>query len=157
MAIHNLHTEIEIEASAARVWAVLADFVSYPQWNPFIRSVEGVPRQGARLRITIQPSGGRAMRFSPVVLVAEAGRELRWLGRFLIPGLFDGEHSFVIAPLPDGKVRFQQNERFSGILVGLLRAGLERDTRRGFEEMNRALKAKAEQAAKAGSDDMDSK
>lgn len=152
MAIHTLHTEIEIDASAARVWAVLSDFVSYPQWNPFIRSVVGALRQGVRLRITIQPSGGRAMRFSPVVLVAEAGRELRWLGRFLIPGLFDGEHSFVIEPLPEAKVRFQQNERFSGILVGLFRASLERDTRRGFEEMNLALKTIAERNSQVGAE-----
>ncbi|MDT3678537.1 MAG: hypothetical protein ROZ64_06845 [Burkholderiaceae bacterium] len=26
MAVHNLHTQIEIEASAERVWAVLTDF-----------------------------------------------------------------------------------------------------------------------------------
>ena len=144
MATHHLHTEIEIDASAERVWAVLSDFSSYPQWNPFIKSVVGTPEQGARLQIAIQPSGGKTMRFSPVVLAAEAGRELRWLGHFLIPRLFDGEHRFLIEPLGDGKVRFEQNERFSGLLVGLLRASLDRDTKRGFDEMNRALKARAE-------------
>jgi hypothetical protein len=149
MATHHLHTEIEIEASAERVWAVLADFASYPQWNPFIRSVVGVPQQGARLQIAVQPSGGKVMRFSPVVLAAEAGRELRWLGRFLFPGVFDGEHRLAIEPLGQGKVRFQQSERFSGFLVGLLRARLDRDTKRGFEEMNRALKARAEAGAHA--------
>lgn len=145
MARHHLHTEIDIDASAQRVWAVLSDFASYPNWNPFIRSVVGAPRQGARLRIAVQPSGGKLMRFSPVVLTADAGRELRWLGRFLLPGVFDGEHRFVIEQLSSGKVRFQQSERFSGLLVGPLRASLDRDTRRGFEEMNRALKARAEE------------
>ncbi len=144
MGIHHLHTEIEIDASAERVWAVLSDFSSYPQWNPFIRSVIGAPQQGARIQIVIQPSGGKVMRFSPVILAAETGRELRWLGRFLFPGLFDGEHRFLIEPLGEGKVRFQQSERFSGLLVSLLRGSLDRDTKRGFEEMNRALKAKAE-------------
>jgi|SRR5690606_6361177 len=144
MAIHHLHTEIEIDASAERVWAVLCDFSSYPQWNPFIRSVIGAPRQGARLQIVIEPSGGKAMRFSPVVLAAETERELRWLGRFLLPGVFDGEHRFLIEPLGEDKVRFQQSERFSGLLVGLLRGSLDRDTKRGFEKMNQALKARAE-------------
>ncbi|WP_440995546.1 SRPBCC family protein [Arhodomonas sp. SL1] len=146
MATHHLHTEIEINASAERVWAVLSDFASYPQWNPFIKSVAGTPQQGVRLQIAIQPSGGKVMRFSPIVLTADAGRELRWLGRFLFPGIFEGEHRFLIEPLGEGKVRFQQSERFSGLLVSLLRSSLDRDTRRGFEEMNRALKARVESA-----------
>lgn len=36
------------------------------------------------------------MTFHPVVLVAVQERELRWLGRLLIPGLFDGEHTFQL-------------------------------------------------------------
>jgi uncharacterized protein YndB with AHSA1/START domain len=35
----ELHSEIEIDASAERVWAILTDFASYPRWNPFIRSI----------------------------------------------------------------------------------------------------------------------
>jgi len=149
MAIHHLHTEIEIDASAERVWAIVADFAAYPLWNPFVRSVIGVPQQGERLQIVVQPGGGKAMRFSPVVLAAEAGRELRWLGRFLLPGLFDGEHSFVIEPLGECKVRFQQSERFCGVLVGLFRPSLDRDTKRGFEDMNRALKLRAEEVGQS--------
>ncbi len=144
MTTHQLRTEIEINASAQRVWAVLSDFASYPQWNPFIRSATGDLQAGARLRITVQPSGGKPMRFSPVVLTLQEGRELRWRGRLLFPRVFDGEHRFVIEPLDEGKVRFEHSEDFSGLLVGLLRASLDRDTRRGFEEMNQALKARAE-------------
>lgn len=146
MATHYLQTEIEIEASAERVWAVLVDFASYPDWNPFIRSVSGIPQPGARLQIAVQPSGGKVMRFSPVVLAARTNHELRWLGRVLFPGIFDGEHSFFIEPVGEGKVQFRQCERFSGILVGVLRASLDRDTKRGFEEMNQALKLRAEKA-----------
>lgn len=148
MASHSLHTEIEIDASAEQVWDVLSDFDAYPQWNPFIRSAIGKPMQGARLRIVIQPNGAKPMRFSPRVLVSEPGRELRWLGRLIMPGIFDGEHCFTIQKLSDKKVRFEQSERFSGLLVGPLRAALERDTRRGFEEMNQALKARAEEIAR---------
>ena len=84
------------------------------------------------------------MRFRPKVLVADPPRELRWLGHLLFPGLFDGEHRFAIHPLPGDRVRFEQSERFSGLLVPLLRKGLERDTKRGFVEMNAALKQRAE-------------
>jgi hypothetical protein len=40
--------------------------------------------------------------------------------------------------------RFRQAERFSGILVRVLSAGLFDAIRRGFEEMNVALKQRAE-------------
>ena len=143
----ELRTEIEIQASAERVWQLLTDFPSFPQWNPFIRKATGNIRVGERLEVNIQPSGASGMTFRPTVLKVEPNRELRWLGHLLIPGLFDGEHSFTIEPLGEGRVRFTQREVFTGLLVPLFARGLDTDTRRGFEEMNQALKARAEQGA----------
>jgi hypothetical protein len=142
--LKELHTEIEIQASPERVWSVLTDFQSFPEWNPFIRQAKGEVREGTRLEVNLQPSGARGMTFRPQVLRAEPGRELRWLGHLLVPGLFDGEHVFRIEPLGEDRVRFVQEEKFTGLLVTLFASGLDRDTRRGFEEMNRALKERAE-------------
>jgi hypothetical protein len=144
MSSYLLQTEIEIDATPAQIWAILTDFAAYPAWNPFIKYIHGIPQQGDRLEVRIQPGGAKEMTFRPAVLTADAGRELRWLGSFLLPGVFDGEHRFVIEPLASGKARFQQSERFSGMLVPIFKGSLERDTKRGFEEMNRALKARAE-------------
>ena len=141
----ELRSEIEIQASAERVWQLLTDFASFPQWNPFIRKASGNIQVGERLEVYIQPSGASGMTFRPTVLKAEPNRELRWLGHLLISGLFDGEHSFTIEPLGEGRVRFTQREVFTGLLVPLFARGLDTDTRRGFEEMNQALKARAEQ------------
>jgi hypothetical protein len=60
--------------------------------------------------------------------------------------LFGGEHSFVIESLEENRVRFIQSEVFKGLLVPLFARGLDRDRRRGFEEMNLALKEQAEGA-----------
>lgn len=144
MSSHQLHTEIEINAAPDRVWTILTDFAAYPEWNPFIKFIHGTPQKGARLEVCIQPSGAKGMTFRSTVLVADTGRELRWLGRLLFPGVFDGEHYFVIKRIASGKVRFQQSEQFTGILVPLFRGSLDRDTKRGFEEMNLALKLRAE-------------
>lgn len=35
------------------------------------------------------------MKFKPIILEAEANRELRWRGNLPIPGLFIGEHIFT--------------------------------------------------------------
>jgi hypothetical protein len=140
----EIHTEIAINAPAPRVWRVLSDFAAYPQWNPFVRRLEGDASVGASLHVTIQPPKAKAMTFRPIVLVAEPNRELRWRGQLWVPGLFDGEHSFAVEVLGEGCVRFIQRERFGGLLVPLLSKMLDRDIRRGFEEMNRALKLRAE-------------
>lgn len=144
MPKHELLVETVIEASAERVWAILTDFARYPEWNPFIRTIEGDPRVGARLRARIQPSGGKGMTFRPTVLVADPGRELRWIGHLFLPGIFDGEHYFAIRPHSDRSVVFQHGEEFRGLLIPFMRTSLDRDTRRGFAEMNEALKARAE-------------
>jgi hypothetical protein len=141
----ELRTEIEIQASAERVWQLLTDFPSFPQWNPFIRKASGNIRVGERLEVRLQPSGASAMTFRPTVLKVEPSREFRWLGHLLVRGLFDGEHCFTIEPLGGSRVRFSQREVFNGLLVPLLARGLDIDTRRGFEEMNQALKVRAEQ------------
>jgi uncharacterized protein YndB with AHSA1/START domain len=77
----ELHTEIEIKASAERVWQVLTNIAAFPQWNPFIRMVTGEIRTGQRLEMHMQPSGARAMTFRPKVLKVEPNRELRWRGQ----------------------------------------------------------------------------
>ena len=83
----------------------------------------------------IQPSGGKGMRFRPTVLMNEPNRELRWKGKFLFPGLFDGEHFFRIGITPDGAVLFQQGEVFSGLLVALVKRSLDGATSPGLHHV----------------------
>ena len=141
----QLRTQIDIQATPERVWQVLTDFDAYPRWNPFMTEASGIARQGERLTIRMQPVGGRAMTFRPTVREAVPGRRLRWLGRLLAPGIFDGEHSFTLEPLPSGGVRLTQQEDFRGMLVPLLARSLDRRTLPAFECMNQALKQRAEQ------------
>ena len=142
----ELRTELEIAAPADRVWIALTDFASFPLWNPFIRRVDGELRVGARLTVRIQLPNARSMTFRPRVLKVEPGRQLRWRGQLVMRGLFDGEHIFAIEPLGPRRARFVHREIFTGLLVPLLARGLDRTTRRGFEAMNLALKARAEGA-----------
>ena len=144
MTRYQLDSEIEIAATPERVWSILSNFPDYPNWNPFIRTIRGTPEVGASLVIQIQTGGTKSMTFRPTVLSAVPSRELRWLGRFLVRGLFDGEHRFSIQLIAEGKIKFRQSELFSGILVLLFKGTLDRNIKRGFEEMNRALKMKAE-------------
>ncbi len=144
----ELYSEIEIQATDEKVWQVLTDFASFPQWNPFMRRAAGELKKGAKLEVYIQPPGASGTTFRPTVLEADPKRELHWIGHLLIPGLLDGEHILTIEPLSENCVRFVQRETFTGVLVPLFAGSLAADTQRGFEEMNRALKARAEQGTK---------
>ena len=145
MARH-VETEIEINASPEVVWRILSDFESIAEWNDFIRHIEGERTVGSRLTVELWMGDRKPMTFKPRLLVYEPGRELRWLGRVLIPGIFDGEHRFVIEPLPAGGVRFIHSETFGGLLVPLMFGGMESDILASFNKMNQALKKRAEAA-----------
>ena len=93
----------------------------------------------------MKPPKGMGMTIKPTVLKADEGREFRWVGHLLVSGLFDGEHYFTIESLEGNRVRFSQGEIFTGILVPLIGLlGVFKNTKLGFEEMNQALKARAE-------------
>jgi hypothetical protein len=114
----QLHATIEVGATPRRVWQVLTGFAAYPDRNPFITRASGTARPGERPHLRMQPPGGRGVALRPVVLEADPGRRLRWLG---------------------------QQERFRGILVPLAAASLDRHTLPGLQQPNQALKRRAEQ------------
>jgi hypothetical protein len=145
----ELNNEVEISASAERVWQILTDFDKFPRWNPFIQRASGEPKTGERLEVTTQPSGASRRVSRPMVLNAEPNRELRWMERSLIPGLLDVEHIFTIQQLDATHVRFTQREIFTGLLVPLRAQRHNSDIRRGFSAMNKALKTRAEQPSSA--------
>ena len=137
---HHIETRIDIQASANQVWDALLTFDAYPAWNPFILQISGGPEVGRALHVTVKPAGGSVMSFSPSVLQAESGQALRWKGKFLMPGLFDGEHYFLIQPQSSGGVTLVHGEMFSGVLVPFFKGQLDKGTKAGFEAMNQALR-----------------
>jgi hypothetical protein len=143
----QLHAEVEIEATPDRIWSVLTDFAAYHDWNPFIVQATGQPVPGTRLELQMRLSGRRPTTIRPEVLEADPARRLRWLGRLLLPGLFDGEHTFTIQPAGPGRTRLTQHEEFRGLLAPLVLRLIAKPTLASFHQMNQALKARAEQPA----------
>ncbi|WP_223291021.1 SRPBCC domain-containing protein [Streptomyces avicenniae] len=138
----RMTASIEIQASPEEVWRVLTDFSAYPEWNPFMTSAQvtspGGLKEGARLRIVMHDASGDTT-FTPEVLTADPGRELRWLGRMGPGWIADGEHRFTIEEIAPGRVRVTQVERFTGVAVPFATGMLERDTLPQFHAMNQAL------------------
>ena len=60
MTMKELRTEIEIQASPEKVWAILTDLSKYPEWNPFIHKAIGQAKVGEKVDISV-PSGSKWM------------------------------------------------------------------------------------------------
>ena len=141
---NQLKTQIVINATPQKVWQELTNFSEYPNWNPFIKSITGDPVVGKKIIARIEPPGAQGMTFTPKVLAYNLNREFTWKGNLVIPGLFDGEHIFMLDDNGNGTTTLTQSENFSGLLVPLFKKMIDGKTRQGFDAMNLALKNRVE-------------
>lgn len=142
--LQEIRTEVIIKASTSRIWKILMEFDKYPEWNPFIKSINGHPKTGNKISARLEAPDTFGMTINPRIVSIVNEKEFRWLGHLLIPGLFDGEHIFELLDNKNGTTTFIQREKFRGILIPIFKKMLNNNTRRGFASMNEQLKIKAE-------------
>ncbi len=140
----EIYTEIKIQSNPETVWKILANLKDYSSWNPFLLEANGEVKEGAKISIHAKPPGLKGMTFTPTIVKAQENRELRWKGQFIVPGVFDGEHIFIIEELDSKSIRLIQKEFYSGLLIRFLAKKLGNNTKKGFELMNQAVKERAE-------------
>ena len=143
----EVRSEIEINSYPESVWNILIDFAAYDQWNPVINKIVGLPTKGSKIDIYIETPSGKNRKYSPRVTRVEEGRELRWFGKSSLPGFLNAEHIFTIEELQPERVRFIQREVFDGLLTRVFGKGVDTDIRQGFQDMNDALKKRAERSS----------
>lgn len=136
----EINTQIIINSTPEKVWAVLTTFSEYKNWNPFILSIDGEIEEGKKIKVVF-----KEMTFKPKLKRVEENKNFEWLGHLLIPGIFDGRHKFELIDNGDGTTTFIQSEKFSGFLVTILKKKLIREYTPKFESMNVALKKRVEQ------------
>ena len=139
----EIRSEIEVEALGTIVWKVLVDFQRYKEWNPFIYSISGEAIVGQKIRINLRTPSGKERNYEPVITKADVDRELRWIGKSFF---LNGEHVFSLEDTKPGFTRFVQSEIFRGPLSRFFGEGTGKDITSGIEQMNLALKRRAELA-----------
>jgi len=144
----SIRTEEAIDAPVDVVWDVLADFSSYPEWNPYHvamapRCVQapGELRVHDTWRVQIHKPDGERLTLPVRVIAATRHEELTWGGG--VPGVFSGEHRFLLQRLDDGRTLLRHDEDFSGVVlpfVPLRPAAIEE----GYRLVNAAARRRAE-------------
>ena len=141
----EIRTEIEIAASAERVWETLCgEPHNLARWGGHILDARGSLEEGGVLTLTLLAAPGIKTKVHAKLLTVDPPQELRWRGRLAIPGLFQGEHVFEIVDREGGGVTLIQWEIVSGVLAPSLLPTLLRGVKDGFQEMNRGIKEHAE-------------
>lgn len=143
----EVRSEIEINSYPESVWRILIDFAAYDQWNPFINKIIGAPTEGSKIDLYIETPSGKNRKYSPRITRVEEGRELRWFGKSSLPGFLNAEHIFIIEELQPERIRFIQRELFDGLLTRVFGKSVDTDIRQGFQDMNDALKKRAERSS----------
>ena len=132
-----IRTAVQIDAPKEKVYAVLADLDSYPEWNPYHRKVEGKFEEGADLKIYVLRPDGKEVKVPPHMMRIVENEEITWGGG--IRGIFYGVHSFILESDAENKTLLKHNEDFSGFAIGF--ADLPPDViAEGYHQMNMALK-----------------
>lgn len=145
LALHkngSISTEIWINSTPQQVWQVLTDTPEYPSWNPMISRLSGELREGNVIEFA-EGTGSDGMTFRPKILRVRNAQELRWKGIVLVPGLFDGEHRFLLEK-QGNQTHLIQSEQFTGLLVGKLTQSILNETSDQMNAMNSALKQRSE-------------
>ncbi|MCT7614114.1 SRPBCC domain-containing protein [Aliarcobacter butzleri] len=142
MFTNEIETSIKINSKADKIWQELINFEEYKNWNPSIIDIIGELGKNKTLKIVVKIDE-KTMIFKPIVLECEEKKELRWLGKLLFNGIFDGEHYFLIKENSDGTCTFIQGEKFCGVLIPFFGKMILK-TKKGFEAMNQELKKRVE-------------
>ena len=139
----RIRTEREIPVGPEKLWAVLAGFGRYAEWNPLNVWAEGEARLGARIPMRfVDAGGGKGQIISQTVVVTglDRGRYLEWTGR--VPLLFKGRHFFQLTPTPSG-THFLHGEDLSGLAPALFPAARIARQKAAYERFNEAIEQRA--------------
>lgn len=130
--------EANIHAPAARIWSILTDAKGFPRWNSTVTGIEGEIREGGTVRVHV-PGSDRT--FTPRISGVVANRRMDWIGGFR--PLFLGVRTFELTSRPDGTTDFAMAEKFSGLMLPLVKRSFP-DFRPIFAQYANDLRREAE-------------
>ena len=81
------------------------DTARYPQWNPFVRSLDGPLVVGRHVTVGLQLPDRKLQSLRPTLVEVDAGRAFTWLGHIGFVGMFDARHRFHVEHLGEGRSR----------------------------------------------------
>jgi hypothetical protein len=133
----------EIDAGAARVWAVIADLDAYPAWNPFVVGCRSTLEVGAPIWMRVRIFGSFAQPQRETIFEHVAGSRLCYGLAPLPLGALASRRCHELEPLGPDRTRYRSHFELRGWLAPLVRVLLGARLAQGFGAMSDALAARA--------------
>jgi len=130
----------KIAAPPQKVWDILVDTASYPEWDPGMVRVDGQLALGEKVKFFTKFSPDQA--FAVKVTAFEPGKQMVLTGGLPF-GLFKSERTHTLTSDSAGQTTFHTEEIFSGLLLPVFGRSLP-DLTASFEAFAAGLKQRAE-------------
>lgn len=136
---------VEIDAPQNLVWAVLVDYPSYPQWNPYTVRVDTVLEIGADVLLHLPDPGKPGETFTTLehMRVIDAPHHLQYDTGDSFPGMLAVRDQWV-EDLGDGRSSYRTTDVFTGEIAKTVFELQAEWVTAGFNATAYALKARAE-------------
>jgi hypothetical protein len=111
--------EVNIRATNERVWKLLADAEGFPRWNTTVTRIEGQINEGETIRVSVP---GTKRVFKALISDFSINKRMVWSGGLLF--IFRGVRNFELHRRFDHSTDFVMEERFSGLMLPLIKGKL---------------------------------
>ncbi len=141
----EIREDIEINAPVDKVWSIVIDFQNYHKWNTQLTYLGGNVEPKGKLHLKLSAEGAKPYEFRPVISYWEEKKRFAWIAKTGLPRIFDGEHSFELKALENGRTLLINREEYRGIVSLVFRQlPMMKTAPDGFKKMNLELKSFAE-------------
>jgi len=147
----TLEHRIGIQAPAEHIWAIVSDITAWPTWAPLYTRIDGILRIGANWTLDVALEGLKPRTIKGEVLDWVPNEQIHV--RFkAMRGLISNTRFLEIEALSEANCIFANGEVFGGVLGARAARAVRGPVRKGFAQMNEALKARAEASWQAARD-----
>lgn len=148
MASYTIRSDpVTVEAPAETVWRVLIDFDRYGEWNPFTPSVQAALRIGGRVDMLVAMGRFRLAQ-TETICALEPPTLLAWRTTIGARWLLQAVREQRLEVLDEARCRYTTSDEFKGVLMPFVILFAGGFVRRGFNDVAKALKRRAEQSSR---------
>lgn len=144
MSNNLIESKIIINAPIQKVWAVLSDFDTYQQWNPFTPKIDIENKIGSTvgLHVRLNPKSTKTILQKETLMAWEEGKHLEW-------GI---QNSWFVRTVRVQSLRaidettteYYTSDAFEGLLTGLILFLYRSKIQIGFDDVCTGLKKQVE-------------